>query len=98
MMTLTVFSVGLFAGAAWGIFSIIILEVFTCGLAFLDSWSEGFGWACANATKMGMVLLAGFLVALIVAGLSPKFEREATRWLRRQRSGARNRSIMHGPQ
>ena len=91
-MTL-VFAVGLFAGAAWGVFSLIVLEFITCDIAFFANWGAGFGAACANAVEMAMVLVAGFLVALIVAALSPKFEREVARWFRRQRGAARNRGL-----
>jgi len=96
MVTFVVFAAGFIVGAALGVFSLIILETVVCAVALAGNWSAGFVAACAHSLEMGMVVVAGFLVALIVSALSPKFEREVSHWLRRPRS--RDRSLMHGPQ
>ena len=96
MVILAVFLAGFLAGFVLGVFCLIILEIAVCAIAFVGNWSAGFVAACAHSLEMGMILVAGFLVALIVSALSPNFEREVARWLRRRRS--RDHRLMHGPQ
>ncbi len=96
MVILAVFAAGFFIGAVRGVFSLAILEIAVGVVAFVGNWSAGFVVACAHSLEMAMVLVAGFLVALIALTLSPKFEREISHWPRRQRS--QDRSLMHGPQ
>jgi hypothetical protein len=98
MLTLAVFAVGLFVGAALGVFSLIIMEITVCAVAFCGGWSGGVVAACAHSAEMGMVLAAGFLVALIVSCLSPEFELGIAHWLRRRGERPRERHVMHGPQ
>jgi hypothetical protein len=94
MLTVAVFSAGLFAGAALGVFSLVVLECAACAITFIASWSAGLFGAFVNSMEMAVVLLAGFLVALVVSCLSPRLEHEAAHWLRR-RNGARDRNFMH---
>ena len=98
MVTLAVFAVGFFTGAALGVFSLIILEAAVCAVAFVSGWHTGFVANCANSVELGAVLGAGFLVALAISSLSPKFELEVAHWLRRQPDPARDRRVMHGRQ
>lgn len=96
MVIFAVFAAGFFIGAVRGVFSLAILQIAVCAVAFVGTWSAGFVAACEHSLEMGMALVAGFLVALVASALSPKFEREISHSLRRQRS--RDRSLMHGPQ
>lgn len=98
MLMLAVFAAGLFAGAALGVFSFMIMEIAVGAVAFCGGWSGGFVAACAHSAEMGMVLGAGFLVALIVSCLSPEFEFEIAHLLRRHSDRVRDRRLMHGPQ
>ena len=97
MVMLVVFAIGFSTGAALGIFSLIILEIAVCAVAVVGGWSAGSVATFANTMELEIVLAAGFLVALVVSGLSPNFEREVAYWLRKRPSAARNR-LMHGPQ